>query len=252
VTIQKGATIIDLTVTSNALYAITGLCTPNGDTCHNYRIARSPLDAQHWLGWKLPGSSPYNGTGWGFFGAPGAFGSKVWISEQPRGAAVIFYSRNGGRTFTKITLSNLGSVAGCTLTAESTRALWAECPTGMQESFAFSDNAGASWTPVHQNQFFGTGGGKFDPVSSSRAYLEYGGTEPLVRFDDFARVTTKVGDLSCSTVNSSIEGLVFTSMIDGIALCQSQSDLASGQLETTSNGGHTWKRVALVLGMGAR
>jgi hypothetical protein len=247
VTIQKRATIFGLTVTTHSLYAITGLCSPNGDTCHDYRIARATLDAEHWLSWKLPGSSPYNGTGWGFFGKPGAYGSDVWISEQPRGSAVLYYSRNGGQSFTKFTSSNLASVAGCTLTAESARALWAECPTGMQESFAHSNNGGASWSPVSQHQFFGTGGGKFDPVSSSLAYLDYGGTGPLVRFSDAARVTTTVGVLSCSTTNSSIAGLIFTSMSDGVALCQPEDDAVTGHLEKTSDGGRTWKRVTIVL-----
>ena len=68
VTIQDKATIMELSVTTNALYAITGLCSPNGDTCRDYRIARSSLDAQHWVSHMLPGSAPYDGTGWGFFG----------------------------------------------------------------------------------------------------------------------------------------------------------------------------------------
>ncbi len=252
VTIQKGASILKLTVTTSALYAITGLCSPNGDTCRDYRFARSSLDAKHWLSWKLPGSSPYNGTGWGFFGKPGAYGSDVWISEIP---SVIFYSRNGGRTFKKVTVPrpSLLSVAGFTLTAESARALWAECPTGMQVSFAFSANAGASWTPVPQHQFFGTGGGSFDPVSSTLAYLEYGGTRPLVRFSDSARVATTVGVLSCSTTNSSsnIEGLVFTNVTDGVAICQPGDNPALGRLERTSNGGRRWKRVTIELSQDA-
>jgi hypothetical protein len=247
VIVQDGATILALTVTTNALYAVTGLCSPNGDTCRDYRIARSTLDAKHWVSWKLPGSSPYNGTGWGFFGKPGAYGSDVWISEQPPGKAVIYFSRNGGRTFKKVTMPGLSSVAGCTLSAESARALWAECPTGMQVSFAFSANSGASWTPVPQHQFFGTGGGSFDPVSSTLAYLEYGGTGPLVRFTHSARVATAMGVLSCSTANSSIEGLSFTNVSDGVALCQPGDNPAAGRLERTSNGGRTWERVAIVL-----
>jgi hypothetical protein len=248
VTIQGGTTIMELSVTTNALYAITGLCSPSGDTCRDYRLARSSLDAQHWVSQRLPGSALFDGTGWGFFGKPGAFGSNVWISEQPRGAAVIYFSHNGGKSFKKVTLTNLLSVAGCSLTAESARSLWAECPTGMQVSFAFSDDAGASWIPVHQNQFFGTGGGNFDPVTGTLAFLEYGGTAPLVRFAGSAREATKVGVLSCSTINSSIGGgdMVFTNESDGMALCQPEDGPAVGRLEITGDGGHTWERVTVV------
>ena len=56
----------------------------------------------------------------------------------------------------------------------SPTALWAECPTGMLASFFYSGDAGVHWTSVSRYEYSGTGGGAFDPVSSSLAYLDFG------------------------------------------------------------------------------
>jgi photosystem II stability/assembly factor-like uncharacterized protein len=248
VTIQKGATTLGLTTTANAIYAITGVCSANGVSCHDYRIARSPLSANRWTSSPMPiGRSAKTGV-WGFPYVPAAFGSDVWISEQPPGPAVIFYSRDGGRSFRKLTTPKLGSVNACGLTPESAVTLWADCPTGMQESFLFSNDAGASWTQVPQQQFFGTGGGYFDPVSATLAYLDYGATGPLVRITTSPRMATTVGVLSCSKINSSVNGLIFTNAQDGLALCLPGDDQAVGRLEKTTDGGRTWLDVALASG----
>jgi hypothetical protein len=247
VTLQQGARMLGLTTTTNAIYAITGVCSSSGTSCGDYRIARSPLSASQWTSSSMPiGHSPKTGV-WGFPYVPAAFGSEVWISEQPPGEAVIFYSRNGGRSFQKITTPKLGSVNACGLIPESAVALWADCPTGMQESFFFSKDAGATWTPVPQQPFFGTGGGFFDPVSTSLAYLDYGTTRPLVRITTSPRKATTVGVLSCSKINSSVNGLIFTNARDGLALCLPGDDQAAGRLERTIDGGSTWLDVSLPL-----
>lgn len=245
VVVQKGSRTLGLTATASELYAITGVCSPSGSTCHSYRVARSPLSANRWTSSPLPlGHYGKNGV-WGFPYVPAAFGHEVWISEQPPGPAVIFYSRDGGTSFQKITAAKLGSVNACGLTPVSTSTLWAQCPTGMQESFFFSANAGSSWTAVPQRPFFGTGGGFFDPVSASLAYLDYGATRPLVRITSSPLKATTVGVLSCSKVNSSVDGLVFTNVNDGIALCAPGDAQATSRLETTTNGGTTWRDVLM-------
>lgn len=246
VIIEKGARTLGLTTTANGLYAITGICSSSGVSCHGYRIARSSLRATSWSSSLMPiGRSPKTGL-WGFPYVPAAYANEVWISEQPPGAAVIFYSRNGGRTFRKLTTPKLGSVNACGLIPESAIALWAVCPTGMQESFFFSSDAGSSWTQVPQQQFMGTGGGYFDPVSTTLAYLDYGATRPLLRISTSGPVATKVGVLSCSTINSSVNGLIFTNTRDGLALCLAGDDPAAGRLEKTTNGGRTWTDVSPV------
>jgi hypothetical protein len=245
VTIQKGATTLGLTTTTKAIYAITGVCSPNGVSCHGYRIARSTLNANRWTSSPMP-IGRFGKTGvWGFPYVPAAFGSEVWISEQPPGPAVIFYSRDGGRSFQKIPAPKLGSVNACGLTPESAVALWADCPTGMQESFFFSNDAGTSWTQVPQQQFMGTGGGFFDPATTALAYLDYGATGPLVRITTSPRMATTVGVLSCSKVNSSVNGLIFTNAHDGLALCLPGDEQAAGRLEKTIDGGSKWLDVGL-------
>jgi len=246
VTIQKGATILDLTVTSDKVYAITTLCSPNGDKCRDYRIACSSLNAKHWSSAVLPGSARFDGTGWGFFGKPGAYGAHVWLSEQTPQNSVIYFSQNSGRTFKKIAAPRLGSVAGCSLTAESTKALWAECPTGMQVSFASSSDAGTTWKSFHQQQFFGTGGGDFDPVSSQLAYLWYGGTGPFDRYSGSPLVANSAPVPPCSTSGSGFGNLVFSNVNDGVAICTPGGNVASSYLLMTTDGGHSWENVLRV------
>jgi hypothetical protein len=182
---------------------------------------------------------------WGFPYVPAAFGNEVWISEQPPDLAVIFYSRDGGTSFQKFTTAKLASVNACGLTPVSTNALWAQCPTGMQESFFFSENAGSSWTAIPQQPFFGTGGGFFDPVSATLAYLDYGATGPLVRITTPPLTATKVGVLSSSKVNSSVNGLIFANVNVGLALCAPGDAHAVSRLEVTTNGGRTWRDVSM-------
>jgi hypothetical protein len=246
VAVEEGARTLGLTTTANAIYAITGVCSSSGTSCGDYRIARSSLSANRWTSSRMPiGHSAK--TVWGFPYVPAAYGSEVWISEQPPGSAVIFYSRDGGRSFQKLTTPKLGSVNACGLIPESAVALWAECPTGMQESFLFSQNAGKSWTPVPQQAFYGTGGGFFDAVSTTLAFLDYGATRPLVRITTSPRTATRVGVLSCSKINSSVNGLIFTNARDGLALCLPGDGQSVGRLEKTLNGGRMWLDVSMPL-----
>jgi hypothetical protein len=56
-----------------------------------------------------------------------------------------------------------------------------------------------------------------------------------------------VGVLSCSKINSSVNGLIFTNARDGLALCLPGDDQAAGRLERTIDGGSTWLDVSLPL-----
>jgi hypothetical protein len=243
VTIQKGVTTLGLTTTLHEIYAITGICSTKG-SCHDYRIARSPLSANRWTSSPMPmGHSAKYGM-WGFPYVPDAFGNDVWISEQPPGPAVTFYSRDGGRSFRKLTTPKLGSVNSCALIPETAVALWADCPTGMQESFFFSKNAGVTWTSAPQQQFMGTGGGSFDPVSASLAFLDYGGPGPFVRITTSPRKATTIGAPSCSK-DSSIGDLTFTNGRDGLSICSPNSSQAGVRLVKSIDGGKKWLSVSL-------
>ena len=247
VTLGKDVTTLGLTTTANSIVAITGVCSRSGLSCHNYRIARSSLKAQRWTSSTMPiGRS--GKLVWGFPYVPGAFGDDVWISEQPPGPAVIFVSRDGGTSFKRVVTPKLVSVNACALIPETAVNLWAECPTGMQVSFFFSTDAGTTWSSIPQEQFFGTAGGFFDPVTSNRAYLDYGAAGPLVRIATSPRSVTRLGALSCSKVNSSINGLIFDNAGNGLALCFPGDELSGGRLEHTTDGGFRWRTVVLGAG----
>ncbi len=247
VSMGTGVTTLGLTTTANSIVAVTGVCSRNGDSCHDYRIGRSSLSAQRWSSRSMPiGRS--GKLVWGFPYVPAAFGNEVWISEQPPGPAVIFYSRDRGMSFKKVVTPKLGSVNACALIPESASNLWADCPTGMEVSFFFSKDAGTTWTSIPQQQFSGTGGGYFDPATSNLAFLDYGGSAPFVRIATAPRSATKLGALSCSKVNSSINGLIFTNTRDGLALCFPGDLPAAGRLERTTDGGSRWLAVPLKTG----
>ena len=112
----------------------------------------------------------------------------------------------------------------------------------------FSTDAGTTWSSIPQEQFFGTAGGFFDPVTSNRAYLDYGAAGPLVRIATSPRSVTRLGALSCSKVNSSINGLIFDNAGNGLALCFPGDELSGGRLEHTTDGGFRWRTVALGAG----
>jgi hypothetical protein len=240
-----GHDLTRIAVSSNTLYGVIMHCAKqsNGNVgCTKYRLVHTSLAVKHWSSAAIPNGRSYP---WGFLGNVAAFGSKVWLTEGAKWSLLVS-SDNHGTSFTTLTptFPALGSVAGCDLTATSTSALWAACPTGMQVSFAFSSDAGAEWNQVPTQQFMGTGGGYFDPVSSTLAYLDYGGPRDLYRVSDAGRDMTDVGTLQCSEVNSSINVIAFTTRRSGLAICTPQGLWNSARLEQTTNGGATWNRIS--------
>jgi hypothetical protein len=117
----------------------------------------------------------------------------------------------------------------------------------MQVAFAYSSDGGAHWSTVPTNQFMGTGGGYFDPVSNNLAYLDYGMKQPFDRVTtDGSHITeTQVGVLSCSRVNSSIGDLTFTNRLDGLTICYPGDVWADARVDRTTDGGISWRRLEL-------
>jgi hypothetical protein len=239
-----GDFLSSIVATSNTLYGVTTHCSkqPDGNEgCLDYRLVHSSFSTKHWTSTAIPNGRSYP---WGFLGNVAAYGPMVWMTEGAKWSLLVSSSDHGTAFSTQTPKwPALASVAGCDLTAFSTTTLWASCPTGMQVSFAFSDDGGVRWTAVPALGFFGTGGGFFDPVSTNVAYLDYGGPRPLYRVTDSGHHLTKVGTLKCSTINSSVNAMAFTSERDGLAICLPQDVWASARLEGTTDGGATWSPI---------
>jgi hypothetical protein len=203
----------------------------------DYRLAISSLTSLRWSSTPIPNG---NFT-WDFLGPIAALGPNIWISEQ-RHHELLVRSHNHGAIMTTSVLPfpALASVAGCALTATSLVTLWAQCPTGMQIQFYYSDDGGTRWTLIDPvSQIFGTGGGYFDPVTSDLGYLDVGlSNDNLYRITNDAHSSTLVGTLECDDVNP----LVFTSEADGLALC-GENNSPTSRLFRTSDGGARWARV---------
>jgi hypothetical protein len=201
----------------------------------DYRLAESSLKSLRWSSTPIPNSK----FTWGFLGPIAAFGPNVWISEQLH-RDLLVKSHNFGRTLTTSVLPYpaLVSVAGCALTATSLVTLWAQCPTGMEVQFEYSDDGGVRWTLINPvSQISGTGGGYFDPVSGNLGYLDVGlFSDDLYRITDDAHSDKLVGTFKCGGA------IVFTEKEDGLALCDGNYAPPS-RLFRTINGGASWTRV---------
>lgn len=240
--VKGGWSILQLSATPSALYAIIARCPHVNESCNGYLLARSTLSGRAWSFSAVPRAQLPEGMGVGL----GAWDHDVWLSEQPPGDAVIYRSHDDGRTFTKIVAAQEGSVSSCALSAFSATSLWAQCPTGMDVSFHYSSDGGVRWQNVPTRQFSGTGGGAFDPVSATLAYFDYGlaaptGHDNVYRVTDGGRSVVGVGLLKCSDVAS----LVFTSRSEGLAVCIVNYQASSTVLLRTTDGGAAWTKVSL-------
>jgi hypothetical protein len=108
--------------------------------------------------------------------------------------------------------------------------------------FFYSHDGGARWSTIPTGLYSNTGGGTFDPVSNTLAYLDYGqsvATAGLYRITGAGRHLVDVGSLPCA----SVESLVFSDEAHGLAQCLKSTAVSSAHLVQTSDGGASWHRV---------
>lgn len=241
--VAPGEHVLQVVTDHNQLFAVVAHCRKN-HACTDLRLARSTLAAKKWTITKISNTSSRSSYP-NYFNIT-AFGPNVWATVQGPKNPLLYRSRDEGRTFTVSSAPALSAVTACSLTADSASALWAECPTGMMVSFFFSGDAGVHWINISGFGYAGTGGGYFEPVSRSLAYLDYGRIGPsrpknLFRITNAGRTSTPAGVLQCDGVY----GLVFTDATNGLAVCNRNYKLTSTYLLRTSDGGATWSRVTL-------
>jgi hypothetical protein len=200
--------------------------------CQDYQLARSTLAAKEWIARSLPGYSA--GLEIGLFGV---YGSNVWLDVTQLG--LIDTSHDFAKNFTQESHPRMGSPGTCDLTATSASTIWAKCPTGMLANFQLSTDGGVRWRVIPTPEYSNTGGGNFDPVSSSLAYFDQGPgakNTKIYRIVNSSRDLVFVGAVSCHQSLS----YVFTSKTRGLALCLTGPSLSSSQLLSTFNGAASW------------
>jgi hypothetical protein len=231
-TIAKGDSIFAFEASTSEIYAVTAHCHGATLPCEDYQLARSTLAAKKWIGRSIPGYSA--GLEIALFGA---YGSNVWLDVTQLG--LLDTSHNDAKSFTQRQQSGMGSPGTCELTATSTSTIWAECPTGMLANFQVSTDGGARWRVIPTGEYSNTGGGDFDPVSSSIAYFDqtpgHKNTK-IYRIVNSGRDLVLAGTVNCHQSLS----YVFTSKARGMALCLTGPSLSSGQLLSTFNGAASW------------
>jgi hypothetical protein len=233
--------------TAHRFYFVLAACTRRDQPPCTWSLAVSRAGASGWTTLPFPEATQINKDGFAAVGSRlGVWGHDVWISLQwPR--QVLAVSHDEGNTFTLLSDETIGSVAGCSLTAESADQIWAECPTGMQVSFARSDDGGAHFGVLRiPGAFYGTGGGDFTPVTGSVAYFynmakylwrDVVNPFELYRTTDGGRSFTPVGRLPLPS-----GWLVFTSRDDGLAVGYPPS--GPRVLMRTADGGRHWQAAA--------
>jgi len=230
--------------TALRFYFVLAACTGKDQLPCTWSLAVSRAGTSAWTTLPFPDATQIAQDGFAEIGRGlGVWGRDVWISLQaPR--QVLAISHDEGNTFTLQSDETLGSVAGCSFTAESADQIWAECPTGSLVSFARSGDGGAHFGVLRiPGVFYGTGGGDFTPVTGSVAYLYNRATYlwgnvvnpfELYRTTDGGRTFTPVGRLPLPS-----GWLVFTSRDDGLAVGYPPS--GSRVLLRTTDGGRHWQ-----------
>jgi hypothetical protein len=231
-TIAKGDSIFAFEASTSEIYAVTAHCHGTTLPCQDYQLARSTLAAKKWIGRSIPGYS--DGLEIDLFGA---YGSDVWLDVTQLG--LLDTSHDDAKNFTQRSASHMASPGTCDLTATSSSTIWAKCPTGMLANFQLSTDGGVRWRVIPTPEYANTGGGNFDPVSSSLAYFDQGPgrkNTKIYRIVNGGRKLTFAGTVNCHESLS----YVFTSKAHGLALCLTGPSLSNGQLFSTSSGGASW------------
>jgi hypothetical protein len=236
VTTPHDDTIWGLTATGAHLYAMFLHCSaPNG--CSSIELVHANLRAKKWSGVTLPFHQFYETEPLGQLSAGGEF---VMFAEQVKRGATLYISHNGGTSFTATSHASLKSQQGCAFDSIGFRRSWAECQSGNDVSFYFTNDSGATWNPIVRHPLLLSKGGFFAEAGSDFAYIDFADTRKnVVRINLGAQQKHGVGTLACRNVNSA----VFMSVFHAYAVCS----LVNGatKLERSINGGATWQVVVV-------
>jgi hypothetical protein len=239
--------VFKMVTSGNVFYAVLVHCTPSSavtvSTCEDYRLGRSVVGTTSWSSVPIPGTSSLDDTAVGL----GAAGGSVWLTylQQTDGAVPqLLESRDGVPPFTTVSEPPLVGVTACALTVSPGNVIWADCPTGMMQTYLRSPDAGRHFSALWSA--YGTIGASYDAISGDVAYRYLGTQSQLLQR------TTDGGQRFATVARLVFSGgtgtqLVFTDANDGFAL----GDLGANQrtqpavptLLQTLDGGTSWTTV---------
>ncbi len=237
--IPRDDTIWGLTATSAHLYALFLHCSFAGHGCAYLDLVHAPLRATYWRGVKIPFGQFYEQP----IGQVTGHGEMVMFAEATKDGEKIYVSHNGGRSFVSSTHPNLKSLSGCSLAAENAKRVWAVCTTKTRVTLHLTEDSGASWSVFVRQPHNIEASGIFALTNTDDfGYAYTGGVKRnIVRLNFGANREHVVGTLRCGSVTS----MVFMSVSHGYAVCSLVDGVTA--LERTTNGGESWRRLAVAL-----
>ena len=233
-------TVFKMVSSGNEFYAVLVHCTASNagtvSTCVDYRLGRSCAGATSWSSVPIPGTSSLEDTAVGL----GADGSSVWLTylqETVDAVPQLLESNDGVPPFTTMSEPRLVGVTSCAITVTAGSVIWADCPTGMMQSYLRSPDAGRHFQALWSAS--GTIGASYDALSGDIAYRYLGAQSQLLqRTTDGGQQFVTVARLVSAGVNQ----LVFTNVEDGFALSLVGTNNVSTLLQTL-DGGTSWTTV---------
>jgi hypothetical protein len=240
--------VFKMVTSGNVFYAVLVHCTRSSavtvPTCEDYRLGRSVVGTTSWSSVPIPGTSSLDDTAVGL----GAAGASVWLTYmQGTDDAVpqLLESSGGVPPFTTVSEPPLAGVTACAITVSPGNVIWADCPTGMMQTYLRSPDAGGHFSALWSAS--GTIGASYEALSGDVAY-RYLGTQSqlLQRTTDGGRQFATVARLVFSEGTGT--QFVFTDANDGFALGDlgenQRSQPAVPTLLQTLDGGTSWTTVS--------
>ena len=219
------------TTSGGSAFAVTANCRKG--VCAQLEIHRSPLGEDQWSSRKLPigRAEPLV--------AITAHRNSLWLSLSPTAGRhprqVLLASSDAGRSFTG-RASPCSTGLGGMLAATSSAVIWAVCPTGMLAGAFRSDDAGATWSPLHTGREL-VNSAQIAPADDSTAILETGDQTELLHTTDAGATFASVHSVGSGFWTSI--GVIGARTVSGLRVNQTHGG-SRAQLIRSKDGGAHW------------
>lgn len=237
--------VFNLVASDGWFYAVTAHCVTAkklAPTCTDYRLARSLVGSLLWSSIPIPGTSEMASSHLTYVDVT-AWGREVsvsvpWFTQRGLGQTIL-RSFEGLAPLRVAGRSKWSSTLGASeLIASSSSSIWEIGPTGMEQAFLYSNDAGG-----HFRLFWQDAGTTLDPVSGGVAY-RYTADYLLPRsLQGELALTTNGGASFIAVDHLAVLQMAFVNRWDGYVVGATNAQGNNPDLLQTSDGGRSWHKV---------